>query len=92
MSALVAGLRRAGSAHSLSAPKTAASSRSLPPSPSHTPSHDAQEAVAGSGGEPVRRVRRGVAGAGRGGGDAATGAAQRAAAGRAARGGEGLRA
>ncbi|XP_073967480.1 PDZ domain containing 8 isoform X3 [Choristoneura fumiferana] len=37
MSALVAGLRRAGSAHSLSAPKTAASSRSLPPSPSHTP-------------------------------------------------------
>lgn len=37
MSALVAGLRRAGSAHSLSAPKTNASSRSLPPSPSHTP-------------------------------------------------------
>ncbi|CAH2100253.1 unnamed protein product [Euphydryas editha] len=37
MSALVAGLRRAGSAHSLSAPKSNASSRSLPPSPSHTP-------------------------------------------------------
>ncbi|XP_049885200.1 PDZ domain-containing protein 8 [Pectinophora gossypiella] len=37
MSALVAGLRRAGSAHSLTAPKTCASSRSLPPSPSHTP-------------------------------------------------------
>ncbi|KAJ8734228.1 hypothetical protein PYW07_014779 [Mythimna separata] len=37
MSALVAGLRRAGSAHSLSAPKNNASSRSLPPSPSHTP-------------------------------------------------------
>ncbi|KAJ0180990.1 hypothetical protein K1T71_003075 [Dendrolimus kikuchii] len=37
MSALVAGLRRAGSAHSLSAPKSCSSSRSLPPSPSHTP-------------------------------------------------------
>ncbi|KAL4709784.1 hypothetical protein ACJJTC_001238 [Scirpophaga incertulas] len=37
MSAIVAGLRRAGSAHSLSAPKTSSSSRSLPPSPSHTP-------------------------------------------------------
>ncbi|XP_046973213.1 PDZ domain-containing protein 8 isoform X1 [Vanessa cardui] len=37
MSALMAGLRRAGSAHSLSAPKSNASSRSLPPSPSHTP-------------------------------------------------------
>ncbi|CAH0405790.1 unnamed protein product [Chilo suppressalis] len=37
MSALVAGLRRAGSAHSLSAPRTCSSSRSLPPSPSHTP-------------------------------------------------------
>ncbi|XP_034824149.1 PDZ domain-containing protein 8 [Maniola hyperantus] len=37
MSALVAGLRRAGSAHSLYAPRSNASSRSLPPSPSHTP-------------------------------------------------------
>ncbi|XP_075988143.1 PDZ domain containing 8 isoform X2 [Anticarsia gemmatalis] len=44
MSALVAGLRRAGSAHSLSAPKTNASSRSLPPSPSHTPRKQSLEA------------------------------------------------
>ncbi|XP_028033490.1 PDZ domain-containing protein 8 isoform X1 [Bombyx mandarina] len=45
MSALVAGLRRAGSAHSLSAPKTSASSRSLPPSPSHTPRKQSLESV-----------------------------------------------
>ncbi|KAM3966500.1 PDZ domain containing 8 [Aphomia sociella] len=45
MSALVAGLRRAGSAHSLSAPKTCSSSRSLPPSPSHTPRKQSLEAV-----------------------------------------------
>ncbi|XP_060810385.1 PDZ domain-containing protein 8 [Amyelois transitella] len=45
MSALVAGLRRAGSAHSLSAPKTCASSRSLPPSPSHTPRKQSLEPV-----------------------------------------------
>ncbi|XP_045513611.1 PDZ domain-containing protein 8 isoform X2 [Pieris brassicae] len=37
MSALVAGLRRAGSAHSLCVSKSNSSSRSLPPSPSHTP-------------------------------------------------------
>ncbi|XP_014369658.2 PDZ domain-containing protein 8 isoform X2 [Papilio machaon] len=43
MSALVAGLRRAGSAHSLSAPRTNASSRSLPPSPSHTPRRQSLE-------------------------------------------------
>ncbi|XP_063373963.1 PDZ domain-containing protein 8 isoform X2 [Cydia amplana] len=90
MSALVAGLRRAGSAHSLTAPKPSASSRSLPPSPSHTPSHDAQEAVSGSDGEPVQRVRRGVAGARRGGRDAGAGDAELAAAGRAARGGKGV--
>ncbi|KAJ2946604.1 hypothetical protein O0L34_g12660 [Tuta absoluta] len=45
MSALVAGLRRAGSAHSLSAPKNCASSRSLPPSPSHTPRKQSLEQV-----------------------------------------------
>ncbi|XP_048005636.1 PDZ domain-containing protein 8 isoform X1 [Leguminivora glycinivorella] len=45
MSALVAGLRRAGSAHSLSAPKPSASSRSLPPSPSHTPRKQSLEAM-----------------------------------------------
>ncbi|XP_028176966.1 PDZ domain-containing protein 8 [Ostrinia furnacalis] len=45
MSALVAGLRRAGSAHSLSAPKTCSSSRSLPPSPSHTPRKQSLEPV-----------------------------------------------
>ncbi|XP_041973909.1 PDZ domain-containing protein 8 isoform X2 [Aricia agestis] len=44
MSALVAGLRRAGSAHSLYAPKSNASSRSLPPSPSHTPRKQSLEA------------------------------------------------
>ncbi|XP_035430394.1 PDZ domain-containing protein 8 isoform X3 [Spodoptera frugiperda] len=92
MSALVAGLRRAGSAHSLSAPKTNASSRSLPPSPSHTPSPcDVKEAVAGVV-QPVRRVRRDVAGEGRRERHAGAGAAQRAAAGRAARGRQGLRA
>ncbi|XP_026728665.1 PDZ domain-containing protein 8 isoform X2 [Trichoplusia ni] len=92
MSALVAGLRRAGSAHSLSAPKSNASSRSLPPSPSHTPSPcDVKEAVAGVG-QPVRRVRRDVGGEGRRERHAAAGAAQRAAAGRAARGRAGLRA
>ncbi|XP_050674234.1 PDZ domain-containing protein 8 isoform X2 [Leptidea sinapis] len=45
MSALVAGLRRAGSAHSLAAPKSNASSRSLPPSPSHTPRKQSLESV-----------------------------------------------
>ncbi|CAK1599486.1 unnamed protein product [Parnassius mnemosyne] len=43
MSALVAGLRRAGSAHSLSPPRANASSRSLPPSPSHTPRRQSLE-------------------------------------------------
>ncbi|XP_038209354.1 PDZ domain-containing protein 8 isoform X1 [Zerene cesonia] len=50
MSALVAGLRRAGSAHSLSAPKANASSRSLPPSPSHTPRRQSLEAANPFGG------------------------------------------
>ncbi|XP_061383034.1 PDZ domain-containing protein 8 [Danaus plexippus] len=45
MSALVAGLRRAGSAHSLSAPRNNASSRSLPPSPSHTPRKQSLESA-----------------------------------------------
>ncbi|XP_063828948.1 PDZ domain-containing protein 8 [Ostrinia nubilalis] len=93
MSALVAGLRRAGSAHSLSAPKTCSSSRSLPPSPSHTPSPcNAKEAVSRAGGQPVRRVRGDVAGEGRRECHAAAGAAQRVAARRAAGGRAGLRA
>ncbi|GBP92791.1 hypothetical protein EVAR_67502_1 [Eumeta japonica] len=46
MSALVAGLRRAGSAHSLAAPRAAAAAaRSLPPSPSHTPRKQSLEPV-----------------------------------------------
>ncbi|XP_028033493.1 PDZ domain-containing protein 8 isoform X2 [Bombyx mandarina] len=90
MSALVAGLRRAGSAHSLSAPKTSASSRSLPPSPSHTPSDcTVKEAVAGVGGQPVRRVWRDVGTAGRRERGAGACAAQRSAAERAARGRQG---
>lgn len=40
MSALVAGLRRAGSTHSLCVAKNNSSSRSLPPSPSHTPRYE----------------------------------------------------
>ncbi|XP_031769953.2 PDZ domain-containing protein 8 isoform X2 [Galleria mellonella] len=93
MSALVAGLRRAGSAHSLSAPKTCSSSRSLPPSPSHTPSPcNAKEAVSGGGRQPVRRMRRNMAAEGRRERDAAAGTTQRSAAGRAAGSGQGLRA
>ncbi|XP_059054169.1 PDZ domain-containing protein 8 isoform X2 [Achroia grisella] len=92
MSALVAGLRRAGSAHSLSAPKTCASSRSLPPSPSHTPSScNAKEAVSGGGRQPVRRLRRHVAPEGGCERNAATSITQRPAAGRPVGSCQGLR-